>query len=61
MASRVDEHREMVHAVLEREVAATCALLALHHRRTTEIILRSPEALQLFEPAKPARRGAPRD
>jgi DNA-binding GntR family transcriptional regulator len=61
MTSRVDEHREMVDAALGRDAPAACGLLAGHYRRTTEIILKSPEALQLFEPAKPARRGATRD
>jgi DNA-binding GntR family transcriptional regulator len=61
MTSRVDEHREMVDAALERDAPTACGLLAQHYRRTTAIILKSPEALQLFEPAKPARRGAARD
>jgi len=54
-ANRSDEHRELMEAVLRRDVKLSCRLLAEHYRHTTEIILKSDEVQALFERPKPSR------
>ena len=53
--NRSDEHRDLMDAVLRRDVKLSCRLLGEHYRRTTEIILKSDEVQALFEQPKASR------
>jgi DNA-binding GntR family transcriptional regulator len=54
-ANRSDEHKDLMDAVLRRDVKTSCRILSDHYHRTTEIILKSDEVQLMFERPKPAR------
>jgi DNA-binding GntR family transcriptional regulator len=58
---RGDDHRELADAVLAKDAASACRILAVHYQRTTEIILQSEETAALFaQGAAPAASALPR-
>jgi DNA-binding GntR family transcriptional regulator len=52
---RKDEHGELLAAALKRDAASASQCLAQHYRHTTDIIMKSPDTLALFEPPSKAR------